>query len=97
MKRKKRTVRWDRVATVCAIPLVALVIWAEVVGHQPVEYENRRVVVKAGDTLWDIAKEAVGETEDVRQAVYDIQRRNGLATAHITPGMVLTVRTVKHK
>jgi nucleoid-associated protein YgaU len=46
-----------------------------------------RYVVKPYDTLWSIATSHYAG--DPREAVWDIQERNGLAGAEITPGQVL--------
>jgi nucleoid-associated protein YgaU len=46
-----------------------------------------RHVVRAGDTLWEIA--AARYDGDLREAVHDIEERNRLAGATITPGQVL--------
>lgn len=46
-----------------------------------------RYVVKRYDTLWSIATSHYAG--DPREAIYDIQERNGLAGADIKPGQVL--------
>ncbi len=46
-------------------------------------------VVQPGDTLWGIA--AARSHGDVREAIWQIQRRNGLHSALLRPGMVLVV------
>ena len=46
-----------------------------------------RYVVKRYDTLWSIATS--NYAGDPREAVWDIQERNGLQGAEITPGQVL--------
>jgi LysM repeat protein len=48
-----------------------------------------RYVVKAGDTLWEIAS---GRYDgDPREAVWKIQERNALATPNLQPGQVLVL------
>jgi hypothetical protein len=46
-----------------------------------------RYVVRAGDTLWALAAKRYGG--DPREGVWEIRRRNGLADAGLTPGMIL--------
>lgn len=46
-----------------------------------------RYTVKPGDTLWAIAEEHYAG--DIREAVWEIQDRNNLTLATITPGQVL--------
>jgi hypothetical protein len=46
-----------------------------------------RYVVEPGDTLWSIVAERYGG--DPRKGVWQVQERNGLAGAGLTPGMVL--------
>ena len=45
-------------------------------------------VVRAGDTLWSIARSVAGEA-DVRAVVDEIQRLNGLEGTALVPGQVL--------
>jgi nucleoid-associated protein YgaU len=48
---------------------------------------EQRYVVKRYDTLWSIATSHYAG--DPREAVWRIERRNGLSGATITPGQVL--------
>ena len=48
---------------------------------------ERTYVVKPGDTLWSIAEARYGG--DPRQAVWEIEHRNGLGGATLVPGTVL--------
>ncbi|HET8872620.1 MAG TPA: LysM peptidoglycan-binding domain-containing protein [Gaiellaceae bacterium] len=45
--------------------------------------------VRPGDTLWSIAARRYGG--DPRQAVWRLQRENGLSGAALTPGQVLVL------
>ena len=93
---KKRThIRWDRVIAVAMIPVVIAGIYYAV-AQEPIQYEDRTVIVKQGDTLWDIAKDAVGEKVDVRNSIRDIMTENSLKDGNIQPGMTLKVKAVKH-
>lgn len=49
------------------------------------------VVVRSGDTLWSIAVRHVQAGQDVRKLVYEIRKANGLDTATLQPGQVLTI------
>ncbi|HUK78124.1 MAG TPA: LysM peptidoglycan-binding domain-containing protein [Thermoleophilia bacterium] len=46
-------------------------------------------VVRAGDTLWNVARRVYPGNVDTRQLVFDIEQRNGLASADIRPGETL--------
>lgn len=95
-KAKKRThIRWDRVIAVAMIPLVLAGLYFAVV-KEPIEYYDTTVVVQEGDTLWGIAKDAVGEEVDVRDVVRHIILNNNLKDGVIHPGMQLKVKAVKH-
>ncbi len=93
---KKRThIRWDRVIAVAMIPVVLAGIYFAV-AREPIQYEDTTVLVQEGDTLWGIAKDAVGEKVDVRETIRDIITENNLDNANIQPGMTLKVKAVKH-
>ena len=94
-KKNKRVIYWDRVAAVAIMPILAVALIRAAFPTNIVEYENREVIVKPGDTMWSIAKDAVGETEDVRQVIYNIQKENHLPSGNIYPGMKLKVRAIK--
>ena len=95
-KAKKRThIRWNRVIAVAMIPLVLIGMYC-LFAKDPIEYYDTIVVVKEGDTLWEIAKNAVGEKVDVREIIHDIITENGLENGNIQPGMHLKVKAVKH-
>lgn len=95
MRRKKRThIRWDRVIAVAMIPVVLVGLYFAV-AQEPIQYEDKTVIVQEGDTLWGIAKDAVGEKVDVRQSIREIITENNLDGANIHPGMMLKVRAIK--
>jgi nucleoid-associated protein YgaU len=48
-----------------------------------------RYVVRPGDTLWEIA--TARYAGDPREAIWRIQRRNGLESAALSPGQVLAL------
>lgn len=93
---KKRThIRWDRVIAVAMIPVVIAGIYFAV-AQEPIQYEDTTVVVQEGDTLWGIAKDAVGEEVDVRDVIRHMILNNNLKDGVIHPGMTLKVKAVKH-
>lgn len=47
--------------------------------------------VRAGDTLWDIARGRVGPEGDPRPLVADIREANALGTAPLEPGQSLVL------
>lgn len=55
-------------------------------------YREAIVVVKHGDTLWDIARAHASGDEDVREVLYRIQDGNDLKTLYVYPGQVLKVQ-----
>lgn len=89
-------IRWDRVFLVIVVPFIfATAIYNATIPRNVVEYEERIITVKSGDTLWKIAKDAIGETEDVRQTIHEIMVTNKLPDGNIRPGMKLKVRAIK--
>jgi nucleoid-associated protein YgaU len=53
--------------------------------------EAERHRVKAGDTLWAIARREVGPHADPRPLIADIREANGLITSALHPGQVLAL------
>ncbi|HEY8551863.1 MAG TPA: LysM peptidoglycan-binding domain-containing protein [Thermaerobacter sp.] len=50
-----------------------------------------RVVVRPGETLWEVARRLGRPDRDPRDVVAAIMEASGLSTAALRPGMVLTV------
>jgi LysM repeat protein len=72
-------------ARLTGIVLVFLVGWVVFVAHPSSGSGPKRTyVVKPYDTLWSIAASHVGG--DPREAVWNLEQRNHLAGATITPG-----------
>ncbi|WP_164726054.1 LysM peptidoglycan-binding domain-containing protein [Veillonella sp. VA137] len=94
-KRKNFKIYWDRVAMVAMVPILAVGLYSATFPSNVVEFEEREIIVQNGDTLWTIAKDAVGETEDVRQTIREIMTTNKLQDGTIHPGMTLRVRAIK--
>ena len=49
------------------------------------------IEVKAGDTLWNIARTYMGTKEDIRKSVYRLEKLNGLKAGDLVPGMELSI------
>ena len=94
-KRKNFKIYWDRVAMVAMVPILAIGLYKATFPSNVVEFEEREVIVQNGDTLWSIAKDAVGESEDIRQTIREIMNNNKLPDGNIRPGMKLKIRTIK--
>jgi len=71
-------------AAVCAlVAVLALAVPRPSGGAGPEE----QYVVRAGDTLWELADDRYGG--DPREAVWRIRERNGLGAETLQPGTVL--------
>jgi nucleoid-associated protein YgaU len=75
------------------VVIVAAVVWAGArVANATADrsaVSEHDYVVHRGDTLWQIAAAAYGGGRDLRPLIYEIERRNGLDSADITPGQRL--------
>jgi nucleoid-associated protein YgaU len=69
--------------------LAALVIWAVAAHSSNSAGKPQAYVVKPYDTLWSIAAAHYGG--DPRDAVYRLERRNGLGGAVVRPGQRLVL------
>lgn len=49
------------------------------------------VTVDPGDTLWSIASEYIGDSQDVRKSVYEISSLNDISASELYPGMTIMV------
>jgi nucleoid-associated protein YgaU len=77
---------------VLLLTAVALVLVVAALAHargSDGSASETRYVVRAGDTLWEIAVSRY--SGDPRAAVWKIERRNGLASAALTPGQALVL------
>lgn len=76
-------------ARTLVILAVAAVGWAGFVRPSEGAAGERAYVVQPGDTLWAIAVEHYGG--DPREAVWKLQRRNGLTSTLLRPGVKLVL------
>jgi nucleoid-associated protein YgaU len=74
---------------IAAVALVVLLAWAVLARDSEGAGPERGYVVRPGDTLWTIA--ASHYPGDPREAVWEIEQRNGLAGALIRPGQRLVL------
>jgi len=75
--------------------LIFVAVWAGVrvahAGEDASVYTGHRYVIRAGDTLWDIAAHEYGPGADLRRAVWQIRQANDLGGATVQPGRQLTL------
>lgn len=53
--------------------------------------QHTEVTVEPGDTLWSIASEYIGDSQDVRKSVYEISSLNDISASELYPGMTIMV------
>jgi LysM repeat protein len=74
------------------VVLLSSLLWAAgaaLGGSEPVITHGYRV--RAGDTLWTIARREVGPEGDPRRFVADVRRANGMTTSAIGVGQILVL------
>jgi len=49
------------------------------------------VIVKEGDTLWDLARNHYHGKKDIRKKIYEIRSINNLETVNIVPGQLILI------
>lgn len=90
----KRRIRWGRVVSVVAVPLLIIggIATANMWTNDTKLIEYHKEVV-AGETLWDICAEIATDKEDLRKLVYQALKDNHLQDpATLQPGQVVIVR-----
>ncbi len=55
------------------------------------EIEYHEITVIEGDTLWEIANKYLPEDIDIRRAIYDIEKINGIDNGYIYPGNIIKI------
>jgi LysM repeat protein len=71
------------------VALTVLVLWALFANESGASGPAQRYTVQPGDTLWSIA--TAHFAGDPREGVWELERRNRLASATIVPGQVLVL------
>lgn len=77
------------IARILLVALTVLVLWALFANESGASGPAQRYTVQPGDTLWSIA--TAHFAGDPREGVWELERRNRLASATIVPGQVLVL------
>ena len=91
---KKRKVRWGRVASVVAVPLLIIggIVTADVFDDKTEIIEYHKEVAQ-GETLWDICREIATDREDLNRLVYQAMQDNHISDPTVLqPGQLVIVR-----
>ena len=91
---KKRKVRWGRVASVVAVPLLIIgsIVTADVFDDKTEIIEYHKEVAQ-GETLWDICREIATDREDLNRLVYQAMQDNHISDPTVLqPGPLVIVR-----
>lgn len=91
---KKRKVRWGRVASVVAVPLLIIggIVTADM-WNDDIEVIEYHKEVAQGETLWDICAEIATDKEDLRKLVYQAMQDNHISDPTVLqPGQLVIVR-----
>ncbi|NLA59413.1 MAG: LysM peptidoglycan-binding domain-containing protein [Firmicutes bacterium] len=70
--------------------LIGLHVTAGIVTHSMPEPSYETMVVRRGDTLWDIARRVQPGT-DPRKTIYEIKKLNHLQSVNLHPGQILLI------
>ncbi|NPV44913.1 MAG: LysM peptidoglycan-binding domain-containing protein [Firmicutes bacterium] len=98
MKKKIEIIK-NRLSKIILIMLIALnFLCIYLIYFQPKAMSNQEdeyilVIVKQGQTLWEIASEYKPKTIDIRKMIYIIKRENELGSALIKPGQIIKIPT----
>ncbi len=98
-RRRRAAARRRRLRGLSRLALLVLVLFATIwVGvhvanatSDAASITEQHYTVRAGDTLWNVARRSYPGNLDTRQLVFRIERRNGLASADIHPGEALVL------
>jgi LysM domain len=81
--------RLSLVIRILVIAAAALFLWALFANDSGASGPAQHYTVRPGDTLWSIAVNH--SSGDPREGVWELQHRNRLASAAISPGQVLLI------
>lgn len=56
-----------------------------------VTWHEEEYIVSEGDTMWQIAKQNIDETDDIRQYIDNIEEINNINVGDIKPGQKINV------
>lgn len=90
----KRRIRWRRVASVVAVPLLIIgsIVTADVFDDKTEIIEYHKEVAQ-GETLWDICAEIATSKEDLNRLVYQAMQDNHISDPTVLqPGQLVIVR-----
>jgi hypothetical protein len=82
--------------------LVLFILIVFIAGYTVTDFPKEEVItyhytVKAGDNLYDIAKDIVKENEDVRELVYQIKKDNNISdVGNLQAGDELIIHVKSH-
>ncbi len=89
-------VRWGTLGTAAATGVLAVSLLAGRAGARPAHREAPRTFwVQPGDTVWGIARQAVGPEGDPRPVVDELVRQNHIRDAVIVPGQRLVLSSTR--
>jgi len=91
---KMRRLRKGRCTIVLVLLLLLAIMLAGVLPKATAADQGRpmqAIVVTEGDTLWGLVQRHYNYTGDIRRAVYEVRRINGLKDALIVPGQLLYI------
>mgnify|MGYP006278708437 CR=1 FL=1 len=57
----------------------------------PTYEDYEKVLVREGDTLWEIAKENNRYNQDIRKVIYEIKKVNKIDDSYLMPGDVIKI------
>ncbi|ATW24253.1 LysM peptidoglycan-binding domain-containing protein [Candidatus Formimonas warabiya] len=47
------------------------------------------VIVKSGDSLWDLTEKHYTGKDDIRRIIYEVKKMNDLPSANLVPGQII--------
>lgn len=87
-----RKLRWSRLILVAGLLFVASALLCNAINGKAYaneEQELQKIIVRSGDTLWNIIEANYDQEVDVRKAIYEVKRLNDLSSSELYVGQVL--------